>query len=142
MNGIYLYFVNKHLSSWPLLGLQTITFLRPLSIPLLSINSFMVCYKVSFLGALLCCTPKHSCVKKTNLFVRCFSIIAEPHGSVGCAGLEKRRRPVRSPVWPIFLPRIHDSHCDMIHSSLSLCCLLFRQLLRGKAASGLEGISC
>ena len=25
MNGIYLYFVNKHLSSWPQLGLQTIS---------------------------------------------------------------------------------------------------------------------
>ena len=25
MNGIYLYFVNKHLSSWPLLGLQLFT---------------------------------------------------------------------------------------------------------------------
>ena len=23
MNGIYLYFVNKHVSSWPLLGLKT-----------------------------------------------------------------------------------------------------------------------
>ena len=38
--------------------------------------------KVSLLGALLCCCPKYSCVKATNLFVRCFSIIAEPHGSV------------------------------------------------------------
>ena len=27
----------------------------------------------------------------------------------------------RSPARPIFFPRINDSHCDMIHSSISLC---------------------
>ena len=34
-------------------------------------------------------------------------------------GLENRRWLVRSPARPIFFPRIDDSHCDKIHSSLT-----------------------
>ena len=31
---------------------------------------------------------------------------------------------VQSPAWPIFFPRIDDSHCDRINSSLTaVCCL-------------------
>ena len=41
----------------------------------------------------------------------------EPHSSVG-SRLENRRSLVRSPAQPIFFPRIDDSHCDRIHSSL------------------------
>ena len=36
-----------------------------------------------------------------------------------CA-LENRRSLVRSPAPPIFFPRIDDSHCDRIHSSLTV----------------------
>ena len=35
------------------------------------------------------------------------------------AGLEDRRLLVESPAWPILFPRIDDSHCNRIHSSLT-----------------------
>ena len=41
---------------------------------------------------------------------------AEPHGSVG---LENRGSLVRPPARAILFPRIDDSHCDRIHSSLT-----------------------
>ena len=48
---------------------------------------------------------------------------AKPHSSVGSVwGFEKRRSLVRSPAGPIFFPRIDDSHCGRIHSSLTAVC--------------------
>ena len=39
--------------------------------------------------------------------------------SQACTGLENRRPLVLSPAQLIFLPKIDDSHCDGIHSSLT-----------------------
>ena len=39
-------------------------------------------------------------------------------GSIQDPVLENRMPLIRSPVWPIFLLRTDDSHCDRIHSSL------------------------
>ena len=33
--------------------------------------------------------------------------------------LWNRRSQIRSSAWPIFIPRIDDSHCDRIHSCLT-----------------------
>ena len=45
----------------------------------------------------------------------CLPILAESHSSV----IENRGSLIRSPAWPIFFPRIDDSHCDRILSSLT-----------------------
>ena len=45
---------------------------------------------------------------------------AELHILVG-SGVN-RRSLVRSPAWQIFFPRIDDSHCHRIHSSLTAVC--------------------
>ena len=48
---------------------------------------------------------------------------AEPHCSVG--SVVDRRSLVRFPARPIFFPRIDDSHCDRIHSSLTAVCCFY-----------------
>ena len=45
--------------------------------------------------------------------------VAEPHSSVGNVAHLNRRSLVRSPARPIFFPKIDDSYCDWIHSSLA-----------------------
>ena len=83
--------------------------------------------------------PSAFCSVKIPRCMCCPFQRAEPHSSVGSVrcGLENRRSLIRSPARPIFFPRIDDSYCDSI---LFLChrCLLFRQWLCGKAASGLK----
>ena len=63
---------------------------------------------------------------------------AEPHCSIG---LENRRSLVRSPARPIFFPRIDDSHCERIHSSLTAV-RCFENRYVGKQPVFLERILC
>ena len=44
--------------------------------------------------------------------------------------IENRRSLVRSTARPIFFPRIDDSHCDRIHSSLTCVCCLDKGYVR------------
>ena len=55
--------------------------------------------------------------------------------------LENRRLLVGPPAWPIFCPRIDDSHSNRIHSSLTAVGC-FDNGYVGKAAGGLERILC
>ena len=50
-------------------------------------------------------------------YAACGCYAAEPHSSFG--SVADIRSLVRSPALPIFFPRIDDSHCDRIHSSLT-----------------------
>ena len=50
--------------------------------------------------------------------LRIYQIPSPIAQSVACKP-ESRRSLVRSSAGPIFLPRIYDSHCDRIHSSLT-----------------------
>ena len=52
-----------------------------------------------------------------------------------------RRSLVRSSAGPMLFPRVDDSHCDRIHTSLTAVCCLENGYV-WKAASGLERIMC
>ena len=53
-------------------------------------------------------------------FPKTFSILSENGMAQSVdTGLENRRSLVRSLAWQIFFPRIDDSHCNRIHSSLT-----------------------
>ena len=60
-----------------------------------------------------------------QIWIELYGLHTKPHSSVGSTvKLENRRSLVRSLAYAIFFPRIDESHCDKVHSSLTAvrCC--------------------
>ena len=81
-------------------------------------------------------------MKSLCIVVSSLNSAGSPRSTVGGVGdLRTEGRWFEFPAWPIFSPGIDDSHCDRIHSSLTIVYCSGNGYAE-KAASGLQRILC